>query len=55
MHYEGTQPDSWEFYTKDGGGQVFSFFWQPLNSPLNDNGNDVYKNAFQYIKNALDK
>ena len=55
MHYEDILPDTWEFETKDDGGHIFSFFWQPLNSPLDDNWNEVYKHAFQYIKNTLDK
>ena len=55
MHYEGIQPDCWDFDTKDDGGHIFSFFWQPLNSPLSDNWNEVYTNAFYYIKNALEK
>ena len=55
MPYEGIQPDTWAFETADDGGHIFSFFWQPLNSSLNDSWEDVYKNAFQYIKNALDK
>ena len=55
MHYEGILPDTWEFETKDDGGHIFSFFWQPLNSPLNDNWNEVYQRAFQYIKNTLGK
>jgi len=55
MHYEGIQPDTWDFDTKDDGGHIFSFFWQPLNGPLNDNWNEVYTNAFHYIKSALEK
>lgn len=55
MHYEDVLPDTWEFETEDDDGHVFSFFWQPLNSPLDDNWNEVYKNAFQYIRNILDK
>ena len=55
MHYEGIQPDTWEFETKDEGGQIFSFYWQPLNAPLDDSWNKVYTNAFRYIKNALGK
>ena len=55
MHFEGTLPDNWEFDTADDGGHIFSFFWQPLNSPLNENWNEVYTNAFHYIKNALGK
>ena len=53
MHYEDILPDVWDFATQDDGGHIFSFFWQPLNSPLNDNWNEVYTNAFHYIKNAL--
>ena len=55
MHYEDLLPDTWEFETNDDGGQIFSFFWQPLDSSLNDNWNEVYKRAFQYIKDALKK
>ncbi len=55
MHYEGVLPDTWEFQTMDDGGHIFSLFWQPLNSLPNDNWMEVHKNAFQYIKNALDK
>jgi len=55
MHYEGIQPDTWDYETADDGGHVFSFFWQPLNVPLNNNWNEVYTNAFHYIKNALGK
>ncbi len=55
MHYEDILPDTWKFETKDDGGHIFSFFWQPLNSPLNDNWNEVYKAAYLYIKTALDR
>ena len=55
MHYEGVLPDTWDFETKDDDDHIFSFFWQPLNSPLDDNWNEVYTRAFQYIKNTLGK
>jgi len=55
MHYEDILPDTWDFETNDDGGHIFSFFWQPLNSPLNDDWKEVSKDAFQYIKKALDK
>ncbi len=55
MHYEGILPDTWEFKTKDDGGHIFSFFWQPLDSQLNGNWSEVSADAFQYIKQALDK
>jgi 8-oxo-dGTP pyrophosphatase MutT (NUDIX family) len=53
MHYEDILPDTWNFETKDDDGHLFSFFWQPLDSPLNDSWNEVYKGAFQYIMRAL--
>jgi len=53
MHYKVILPDTWEFETKDDGGHIFSFFWQPLDSPLNSDWNEVYTRAFQYIKNTL--
>ena len=55
MHYEGEQPDTWDFDTHDDGGHIFSFFWQPLNGPLDDSWNEMYSNAFHYIKSALEK
>lgn len=55
MHYEGVLPDTWDFATKDDGGHIFSFFWQPLNSSLDDSWNAVTKRAFQYIKSSLAK
>ena len=53
MHSEGVLPDTWDFATKDDGGHIFSFFWQPLNSSLDDNWNAVTRDAFQYIKSRL--
>ncbi len=55
MHYEDILPDAWDFDTKDDGGHIFSLFWQPLDAPLNDEWNKTSKDAFQFIKNALDK
>ena len=55
MHYEGIQPDNWDFETADDGGHIFSFFWQSLDSLLDDSWEDVYINAFQYIKHALER
>ena len=55
MHYEDILPDTWAFETKDDGGHIFNFFWQPLNSLLNDNWHEASKSSFQYIKNALGK
>ncbi len=55
MHYEDILPDTWEYATSDDGGHIFSFFWQPLNSPPNDSWRSASKDAFWYIKSALDK
>jgi hypothetical protein len=53
MHYEGVLPDTWDYDTHDDGGHVFSFFWQPLDAPLNDKWNRMYSDAFEYIKKAV--
>ncbi len=53
MHFEGSLADSWVFATEDDGGQLFKFFWQPLNGPLNEDWNEVYRSAFHFIKDAL--
>lgn len=53
VHYDNILPDTWDHKTNDDGGLVFSFFWQPLNGPLDDSWNELYTNAFHYIKNAL--
>ncbi len=53
MHFEDKLPDTWTFATKDDGGQLFSFFWQPLHGPLNNQWNEVYTGAFKFIKHAL--
>jgi len=54
MHYEGVLPDTWAFQTQDDGGHIFNFFWQPLDSPLSGDWNEVYSQAFQYIRNTLE-
>jgi len=53
MHYDDVLPDAWKFQTQDDGGHIFSFFWQPLDKPLNENWKDVYRQAFHHIKNTL--
>lgn len=55
VHYEGVLPDRWVFETKDDGGHLFSFFWQPLDAPLDSAWNDVYTRAFHFIKQALSR
>ena len=49
---DSTLPDAWEHHTLDGGGLVFKFFWQPLNSPLTQNWHPVYQRAIAFIRNA---
>lgn len=53
MHFDGCLPNTWEFETKDDGGQIFSFFWQPLSRTPKENWNEVYRSAFEYIASAL--
>jgi 8-oxo-dGTP pyrophosphatase MutT (NUDIX family) len=53
MHYEGVLPDSWDFFTQDDDGHIFSFFWHPLSGRPDDEWTAVSRGAFQYIKSCL--
>ena len=53
MHYEDILPDTWDHDTHDDGGHIFSFFWQPLDIPLEGDWGEASRGAFQYIRNAL--
>ena len=42
--------NSWDFYTQDGGGQIFSFSWFDLEQPPGKDWRPVFKRALRYIK-----
>lgn len=43
-------PERFDFWTKDDGGHVFSFFWWPLEAPLNDSWHHIFRRAVAEIK-----
>jgi len=55
MTYEGNLPEAWEFYTNDGGGHLFKFFWQPLSQHLNSSWHPLFIGAVEFIRKALVK
>lgn len=46
-------PDSWDHFTIDGGGHIFSYFWQPLASKPGQEWHPHFQQAFAFIKNHL--
>jgi 8-oxo-dGTP pyrophosphatase MutT (NUDIX family) len=46
-------PDSWEHYTTNGGGHIFSYFWQPLASTPGEEWHPLFQQAFAFVKYHL--
>lgn len=42
--------DSWDHYCLDDNGHVFSFFWQSLESDLDESWHPLFKGAIDFIK-----
>ncbi len=55
MEYSEPLPDSWEYLTKDDGGHLFQFFWQPLHAELEGSWHSLFVGALSFIKQALSK
>ncbi len=45
--------DTWQHFTRDGGGQHFSFFWHPLHEPTNENWHEVFIRALAFVVDAM--
>lgn len=41
--------DSWDFFTKDGGGQTFSFFWFDMAAAPGEDWLPVFRRALKYL------
>ncbi len=46
-------PDRWKFYTKDGGGQTFEFFWFDLKEKPGDDWKRRYRRALKFVKKSI--
>ena len=53
MEPEEALPMSWSFYTKDDGGHIFQFFWQPLYDIPDSKWHPLFVGAIKYLKQAL--
>ena len=43
-------PDEWSFFTQDGGGLLFRFFWRPLTEDPDDTWHPVFRRPLAYIR-----
>lgn len=46
-------PDRWSFFTKDDGGHVFRFFWQPIEQELDDEWHPLYHTVMEFLHPKL--
>lgn len=46
-------PDSWDFYTLDDGGLVYSFFWFPVHQPPGTDWHPIYQAALSQIRSFI--
>ena len=53
MEHSEDLKETWKHFTIDGGGHMFSFFWQPLSRELNSEWNLLFRGAMLYIREAL--
>ena len=47
--------ENWEHYCLDDNGHTFRFFWQALDSQLDENWHPIFKGAIEYVKSAITK
>ena len=52
---ERTLPDEWDFYTKDGGGQTFAFFWYDLDEIAGNEWHLAFRKALGFIRRRVDE
>lgn len=43
-------PDEWSFFTEDGGGLLFQFFWHPLAEAPDESWHENYLSALKFIR-----
>ncbi len=46
----GALREEWSFFTADGGGLVFQFFWHPLDEEPDETWHQVYRRALALIR-----
>ena len=53
MNYDESLAESWEHFTNDGGGLLFSFFWYPLDSSPDSEWHPLFQGALSFLRSAL--
>lgn len=43
-------PDTWPFFTQDGGGLIFDFFWHTLEMEPDSQWHPVFRTALAYVR-----
>ncbi len=51
----GILPEEWSFFTTDGGGHVFQFFWHSLGEAPDETWHPVFKSALAFIQDWQQK
>ena len=46
-------PDRWTFFTQDGGGHLFDFFWHELNRPPGHGWHADFRRALTFVRRKL--
>ncbi len=46
-------PARWSFWTADGGGHNFEFFWYPLDEPADHRWHPVFARALAHLRDVL--
>ena len=46
-------PDEWSFFTQDGGGHYFAFFWQNLNEAPDNSWHPDFHRALAFVRRQL--
>lgn len=46
-------PDAWRHTTEDDRGHTFTFFWHPINQPLDQHWHSIFHEAFAFFAPRL--
>lgn len=52
-HVPAKLPDRWTFFTQDGGGHLFDFFWHELKEPPGRGWHADFRRALTYLRRRL--
>ena len=53
MRLDSKPADAWDHFTTDGGGHIFSYFWQPLATPPGQAWHPLFQQAFAFVRHHL--